>query len=877
MEPATVPWHALDAAEALGKLGSDAGGLDAAEAARRLARFGPNRLEHRPPRSALRILAAQFESLVVALLVAAALVAFLLGDRVEAGAIAVVLAINTLIGFTVELRARRAMDALLRFEVPIAKVLRGGDVVEVDGSDLVPGDVVSLEEGDYVPADARLIDAAELRVNEAPLTGESMPVHKRHAPPPAEDAPLADRTSMVYAGTSVYVGRAVAVVVATAADTEIGRIGTLVAEVEEPKTPLEVRLDELGRRLVGLAVGVAAVVAGLGVIQGAELGRMVEVGIALAIAAVPEGLPAVATIALAVGLRRMARRNALVRRLAAVEALGATTVVCTDKTGTLTAGQMTAVVVVRGGEVIDVSGTGYDAVGGFSAKGGSLDPRSVAWLTRLLDAAALTSRAHFTEEGALVGDPTDAALDVLARKGGVDAEALLERLPLERDVPFSSERLASASVHRVRGGELVTFVKGGPAKVLDMCAIDPEARRQAVEDNERLAARGLRVIALASGTGDAPGGLEFLGLVGIIDAPAEGVPETIAALRGAGIRTVMITGDQRATAEAVARELGVMSHGERSIDGRELHALGDTELARATEPIAVFSRVSPADKLRIVQSLQARGEIVAMLGDGVNDAAALKRAEIGVAMGGRGTDVAKETAAIVLQDDRFPTVAAAVEEGRVIFENIRKFVFYLFSCNVAEVLVLLVAGLAGLPLPLLPLQILWLNLVTDTFPALALALEPAEPDVMKRPPREPQAAIVSGRFVRAMLWCAALISASTIAAYVWGLRGQEPERAVTIAFMTLALAQLFHLGNARSRGPVLGWRRATANAWALGAVPLVILLQLVAVYWPPLAALLRTVPLEGREWLVIVALSAVPAVVGQLTQVAQRRRRSATT
>ena len=879
--PEPTPWHSLPVDAVLERLDSSPSGLDPAEAGRRLERFGTNRLTRAEPVSAISILASQFKSLVVLLLVGAALVALLLGDVLEAVSIGAVLAINTLIGFGVELRARRAMDALLRYEVPEAKVVRAGRVERIASDRLVPGDVIALEEGDRVPADARLVETVELRANEAPLTGESLPVHKRAEPAP-DDALLAERASMVYTGTGVVVGRATAVVVATGAETEMGRIGALVAGVEEGKTPLEVRLDQLGHRLVWLTLGVAGVVTGLGVAQGSPLGRMVETGIALAIAAVPEGLPAVATIALAVGLRRMARRNAIVRRLSAVETLGATTVVCTDKTGTLTAGQMTAIVVVGGTDRVDVTGAGYAVEGSFMGPSGAVDPSSEPWLGRALTAAALTSRARVDPSaGEVMGDPTDAALTVLALKGGADASELLEDLPLALDVPFTSERRSSASVHR-KGTEHVTFVKGAPATVLERCSrwvtrdgdrdLDGRTRERLAEANQDLAAQGLRVIALASSESDRADDLTFLALVGILDPPAEGVRETIGTLRAAGIRTVMITGDQRATAETVARELGALDEGHRSIDGRELSRLNDTELAQEERAIGVFSRVSPEQKLRIVTALQARGEIVAMLGDGVNDAAALKKADIGVAMGVRGSDVAKETADIVLQDDRFLTIGAAVEEGRVIYENIRKFVFYLFSCNLAEVLVLLVASLAGLPLPLLPLQILWLNLVTDTFPALALALEPAEPGVMRRPPRDPEQSILSPRFIRAMLWYAALITLATLAAYVWGLEAGRADRAVTIAFVTLALSQLFHLGNARSRGPVLAWRRMTANRWALGAVPLVIALQVAAVHWAPLAALLRTVPLTAADWLVVCALSAVPAVVGQLGDLVQERR-----
>jgi Ca2+-transporting ATPase len=882
-EPRQPPWHSLAVEDVLDRLESSPDGLDADEARRRLERYGPNRLRRAESVSALSILASQFKSLVVLLLVAAALVTLVLGDTLESVAIGAVLAINTLIGFVVELRARRAMDALLRYEVATAKVVRGGEVEQIPADRLVPGDVIGLEEGDRVPADARLIEAFELRANEAPLTGESLPVHKS---PPAvlePDALLAERASMLYAGTVVFIGRAKAVVIGTGAETELGRIGALVAQVEEGKTPLEVRLDALGQRLVWLTLGVAGIVTALGVVQGSPIGRMIETGIALAIAAVPEGLPAVATIALAVGLRRMARRNAIVRRLSAVEALGATTVVCTDKTGTLTAGQMTATVVSAPGRRLDVTGAGYAPEGELLGASGAESAATSPWLERVLVTAALTSRARLTVGEGIVGDPTDAALTVLALKGGVAAEELLEALPLERDVPFSSQRRASASIHR-RGGELAVFVKGAPTTILERCTrwtdgdvehdLDDATRVEITQKNEALAAKGLRVIALASGSSGEIEDLVFLALVGIVDPPAEGVRETIDILRTAGIRTVMITGDQRATAETIAGELGALATGQRTVDGRELSRLGDEEMVREGGAIGVFSRVSPKQKLRIVGALQASGEIVAMLGDGVNDAAALKKADIGVAMGGRGTDVAKQAADIVLQDDRFLTIGAAVEEGRVIYENIRKFVFYLFSCNLAEVLVLLVAGLAALPLPLLPLQILWLNLVTDTFPALALALEPAEPDVMRRPPRDPGEAILSPRFVRAMAWYAGLITVATLVAYLWSLQSGHPERAVTVAFMTLALGQLFHLGNARSRTAVLTWRRITANPWALAAVPLVIALQLAAVYWEPLAAVLRTVPLSPGDWVVVMGLSAVPALVGQVSELVQGRRAS---
>ncbi|MEJ2541268.1 MAG: cation-transporting P-type ATPase [Gemmatimonadota bacterium] len=623
----------------------------------------------------------------------------------------------------------------------------------------------------------------------------------------------------------------------------------------------------------GRPLAIAGLAVAAGGLRGVPWGRMVETGIALAVAAVPEGLPAVATIALAIGLRRMARRNALVRKLNAVEALGSTTVVCTDKTGTLTAGEMTVVRVVTPTGELEVSGRGDREGGDFTQGGAVVDPEDLPGLEGLLRAAALTPRARLDADGPQ-GDPTDAALLVLARKGGVDPETLAP--PLLGEIPFSSDSRLSVSFHREAHGALA-YLKGAPEAILARSgfivgedgpeSLSSEAREELLARNRELAGKGLRVIALARGPGEetdaVPDDLTFLGLVGMIDGPAPGVADTIRRLQDAGIRTVVLTGDQSATAQAVALSLGLPAASDQVLGSRQLSALADEDLAGTVTRVNVFSRVSPEEKLRIVDALRDSGEIVAMLGDGVNDAAALKRADVGVAMGIRGSDVAKETADVVLEDDRFATVAVAVEEGRVIFDNIRKFVFYLFGCNVAEILVVTGATVAGLPLPLLPLQILWLNLVTDTFPALALAVEPAEPDVMTRPPRDPDAGILSRRFVASLTLFAVLITGATLGAYLWGLETGSVERAVTLAFMTLALAQLFHLGNARSRSRVVRPSRAFANRWALGAVALVLALQLLAVYWAPLAGLLGTVPLGMTEWGVVLGLASVPALVGQ--------------
>jgi Ca2+-transporting ATPase len=678
---------------------------------------------------------------------------------------------------------------------------------------------------------------------------------------------------MVYKGTTVAAGAARAAVTATGPSTELGRIGSLVASVPETQTPLERRLDSLGRRLVWLALGVAALVASLEALRGAPLGLVVQTGIALAVAAVPEALPAVATIALAVGMWRMARRHVLVRRLPVVETLGSTTVVCSDKTRTLTSGVMTVVTVWACGRRADTrDGGGFD--------------RDPVFL-RPLETAALASRPspdRHDDDTGFAGDPVDAAVLAAAARAGVDRAGLLRRLPQRGLVPFSSHRKLMASFREHEGCTLA-FVKGAPQQVLDLCArvrtidgdraIGDGERAELQSVNDTLAGQGLRVLACASGrvAGTAEESLRnltFEGLLGLADPPAPGVRETIARLRAAGLRTVMITGDQRRTAEAIGYELGLLEHAAEVVDGAELDRLDDRALETRIRGAAAFSRVTPEHKLAIVTALQAQGHIVAMLGDGVNDAAALKKADVGVAMGLRGTDVAKEAAAIVLRDDRFESVAAAVEEGRVIFDNIRKFVFYLFSCNVAEILVLLVAGLAALPAPLLPLQLLWLNLVTDTFPALALGMEPGDPDVMRRSPRDPDEALLSRAFLASVLSYAALITAATLAVFVWGLR-VSPAHAPTMAFTTLAIAQIAHLGNARSPEAVLLPARAIANLYAVAGAAVAMLLQIAAVSTAPLARVLHTTPMGPSEWLPVLVAGAVPAVLGQLYKLRWKR------
>ena len=802
-----LDWHASSIAAVLRALETDANGLSGGEAARRLQKFGPNRLRPPTPVSALKVLSDQFKSIVVYLLVAAVVVSALLGDWAEAAAVAVVLLINTVLGFTMELRARRTMDALLKMNVVRASVLRDGHLITVDAAVLVKGDIVELTAGHHVPADSRLIHATDFRTDEAALTGESELISKAAAVESPADTALADRINMIYKGTTVASGVARAVVVATGVETELGRIGGLVAEIEEDRTPLERRLDELGRRLVWLALAIALVVAALSALQGSPWSLVFQMGIALAVAAVPEALPAVATIALAVGLKRMARRHALVRRLPAVEALGSTTVICTDKTRTLTSGNMT---VVR----LRISGHDFDLKSGHS-----VDSSSTSRVRGVLETGARASRAQADAVGEVPPsrDPVDAAFLAAAADAGIHV-AVPESDQTLPTIPFSSERQLMASFRR-DGDRLLADVKGAPRRVLELServltaegeqALDAQSRRGLMTANEDLARDGLRVLALAAGPvadtsepalrePDVPGPCR-------IDRSARVRSERHDrdGCEQPGLRTVMLTGDQRLTAETIGRELGVLRSGDQVVDGRELDGLSEAALADKVRHAAAFSRISPEHKLDVIRALQSAGEIVAMIGDGVNDAPALKKADVGVAMGIRGTDVAKEAAAIVLQDDRFETVAAAVEEGRVIYDNIRKFVFYLFSCNLAEVLLLLAAGVAGLPLPLLPLQILWLNIVTDTFPALALAMEPGDASVMQRKPQRPEDAILSRGFVSRIFFYGVLITASALGAFLWALQNSQAH-ATTIAFMTLALGQIFHFAVRRQSSRVPG-------------------------------------------------------------------------
>lgn len=899
---ASVNWHMLSVDEAVLRLGTDrVRGLDEEEAARRLVRFGPNRLSASRGRSAFVIFFVQFKSLIVRLLLAAAIIALVLHENVEAVAILVVIVLNALIGFLTEWKAERALEALHKQAAPLAHVIRNKLQRLIPARELVPGDVVVLSAGVRVPADGRIIEAARLHVEEASLTGESRAVNKEPNPVGDRDAALGDQTCMAFMGTTVTDGRGRLVVTETGMRTECGKIGIMIERAHHHVSPLEEKLDRLGRTLIGIVLALCLVIVVAGWLGGNKLLYMLEVGISLAIASAPEGLPAVATMTLAIGMQRMAKLRALVRRLPAVEALGSVTVICTDKTGTLTRNEMTVEAIAVDGRRVQVTGTGYSPNGEFVLSDGTLlDPRFDPCLGLALRIGALCNDARIDRSGdaeSVLGDPTEGALLIVAEKAGLVESSLHREYPRLDEIPFDAHAKRMITVHRSPEGNCVAFVKGSPGTLLDMsiahlredgvCPLTDADRTRHVEENRELASEALRVLGLAYREvpdhytrADLERDLIFVGLVGMADPLRPEAKDAIATCRAAGIRIVMITGDQPPTAAEVGRQLGldVDAHGRRLgvVHARELEKLDEAGLERVVSTTGVFARVSPKHKLKLVEALQRQGEIVAMTGDGVNDAPALKQADIGVSMGIKGTEVAKETSDMIITDDNFATIVSAVEQGRIIYANILKFIHYLFSCNFAEILTVFVAILVGWPLPLGVLQILWLNMITDIFPALALALEPSAPDMMRRPPRDPRERLLNLRFLWLIMWQGAMLAGLTLVAFGLGLRwhGTEPEgvrRASTMAFLTLALAQVVHVFNSRSQRRSIFTYRMFTNAWLWLAILVCVLLQVAAVYVPLLRRPLNSVPPTASEWVVIAACSFAPLAIVELAKVAARR------
>ncbi len=891
------PWHALAPADALQRLGVDpAVGLDAAEVARRQAAQGPNALPETPPPSAWRRLLRQFVSPLIAILGAAALLAIALGHAGDAAVIALVVLVNALIGAWQEGRADRSMAALRQLASLQVRVWRDGTEHSVAARELVTGDILLLAAGDAVGADARLIEAALLQAAEAALTGESVPVAKTVEPQP-EACGLADRHGMVHSGTHITAGRARAVVVAIGAATEVGQIADLTTRAVDARTPLELRLDRFGRGLVIAALVLFALVLALGLLRGLPLAEVLMVAISQMVSMVPEGLPVAITIALAVGMQRMAAKGAIVRRLSAVETLGSTTVICTDKTGTLTRNEMTATRLwLADGRHWDVDGSGYVPVG--ALRGDSVAAQGDPLLSDLLRAALLCNDADLLapDDGersgwTALGDPTEAALVVLARKIGpsigLGADTLRRDWPRQGELPFDADTQLMATRHRAPDGRWRVWLKGAPERLLRLCAgaVPPETVGAARSQAETMAGQALRVLAfgVVDLDGDAAtqelsfdalaGRVRLLGLVGQIDPPRDAVRAAVAECRAAGIRTVMVTGDHKLTGLAIARQLGIAGPDDRAIDGSELERLGEAELRAALPHVAVFARVQPAQKLRIVEAFQARGDVVAMTGDGVNDAPALARADVGVAMGRSGTEVAKGAARIVLVDDDFTTLVGAVEQGRLTWGNLRKVLLYLFATSLDEVVVLMAALLAGLPLPLQAVQILWVNIVTEATLTVNLVMDPPDGDEMRRPPTPANAALIDREMLARLLLMGLTSAGVTLAWFTWRTGLDLPlEQVRTEVFTLTVLAQWFNVLNCRSALRSALKVSLLTNPWLLGGLALSVVLQAGVLFWPPLAGLFHAVPLSGETLLAILAVASSVLWVEEIRKVVARAR-----
>jgi len=797
-----------------------------------------------------------------------------LGHAVEAIAITVIVLFAVVLGFVQEYRAERAIEALRKMAAPTANALRDGKEVALPARDLVPGDVFLLRAGDKVPADSRLFESVNLQVEEAPLTGESVPIEK-HAAPINGELTIGDRKNMVYAGTAATYGRGRAVVVATGMNTEFGKIARMIQTIEAGKTPMQENLNRLGHVLARAAFVIVALIVALGLFRGTPFIEMLIFGIALAVAVVPEALPAVVTISLALGVQRMVKRNALIRRLPAVETLGSTSVICSDKTGTLTKDEMTVRRIFVGGKLLEVSGAGYEPRGQFSFNESVMEPPDT--LKLLLQAATLASDADVVyndldKRWQIKGDPTEGALVVAAAKAGLKKSDLESQFPRVKEIPFTSETKRMTTLHDAPAG-VVAYAKGAPEMLLNSCALqltesgetllDAAGKEKFLEAARRMAMEALRVLAIAYKPGaaieDAEREMTFLGLVGMIDPPRPEAKAAIQTCEQAGIKTVMITGDHPLTAQAVARELGLLKTG-RVVTGAELEAMSDVEFEREAEKIDVYARVSPAHKLRVVSALQKKGHIVAMTGDGVNDAPALKKADIGVAMGITGTDVSKEAAAMTLTDDNFASIVAAVEEGRGIFGNCKKYLMYLLSANTSELLIMVGAALLGLPMPLTAVQLLYVNLATDGLPALALAVDPPERDIMRRKPRNPRTGVFTRPVVTLMIAGGVWSAVVNLCLFVWALKsGYSNEQAMTLTFVSLILIQFIMAYNYRSdRFSALN--KPFANKWLNMAVAWELMPLAAVLYLPALQEPFSTFSLAHADWAVVIlpALTVFP-------------------
>ncbi|WP_027363649.1 calcium-transporting P-type ATPase, PMR1-type [Desulfotruncus alcoholivorax] len=895
-------WPTLSAEETAVRLEVDSSkGLSDREARTRLERVGPNMLEKGPDIAMWQMFLNQFKDFMVLVLLAATAISGFLGEWSDAITISIIVLLNAVLGVMQEYRAERSMEALRELTAPEARVLRGGLEKKIPAAELVPGDIVILEAGDRVPADIRLTHTVDIEAVEATLTGESTPVRK-HTRTLERQAGPADTGNMAFMGTVLTRGRGQGIVVATGMATEMGQIAGMIREAENEPTPLQRRLAQLGKGLITFCLGVCALVVLVGIQRGEPVYQMFLVGVSLAVAAIPEGLPAIVTVALAIGVQRMIRRNAIIRRLPAVETLGCATFICSDKTGTLTQNEMTVRRVYVAGGWLEVTGEGYDPKGKFT---GRLQESSVADFNKMMQIAALCNNSVllrnnisigglFRKNGGknsvawqINGDPTEGALMVMAAKAGFWREKLEKQDLRLAEIPFDSERKRMTVICGDKNGKKEALVKGAPDVVLGLCThylkegrpvpLDNRERAIILAANSDMAENALRVLGLAyrelpagfnvkeAGPAEVERNLVFAGLAGMIDPPRPAAISAVHTCRRAGIKVAMITGDHQLTARSVAREMGIAGRDGRTLTGEEIEKLSDEELARLAENTHVYARVSPRHKLRIVKALKANGHVVAMTGDGVNDAPAVKEADIGISMGITGTDVTREASSMVLADDNFSSIVAAVEEGRGIYENIRKFIRYLLSCNVGEVLVMFLAVLGGLPLPLLPIQILWMNLVTDGLPAMALGVDPVDGNIMRRPPRDPGESIFAHGLGLRILGSGSFIAMLTLLVFWYAfMEGRNLDFSRTMAFNTLVFLQLFYVFACRSEHASIREIGLFTNPHLVGAVLISMLLQVSVTYLPFLNPIFHTVPLGLGHWVIILVFAVFPTLLGTL-------------
>jgi Ca2+-transporting ATPase len=877
-------WWQLNAQQISRELKVDlSAGLTSKDAQDRFLKFGPNQLKEKKQISPLALFLEQFNDFIIWVLVAAALVSGFLKEWVDAFAIIAIVILNAILGFIQEFRAEKSLAALKKLSAPNSRVIRDGQRGIISSHNLVPGDIVEVEAGDSISADSRVIwHTSNFSVQESSLTGESAPVAKTSYCLEEEDVPLADRANMLYMGTIVTSGKARAIVVGTGMLTELGKIAVMVQEIRHEDTPLQKKLEEFGKWIVYLCFILVTLVFILEWLRGGKLAEVFLTAVSLAVAAIPEGLPAVVTIALALGVQRMVRRNALIRKLPSVETLGCATVICSDKTGTLTKNEMTVQAVYAAGRLFKVSGIGYQPKGEILFNDNPLDVDKYTELKKALSCAVLCNDAEIShKDGAyyVAGDPTEGSLLVAAEKAGLKKTALEKDFPFVDEIPFDSER-KQMTIIRQHKGRYIAFVKGAPDVMLDKCDFieennDPRPisvtdKENIAKTNDELASRAMRVLAVGYRVLDTlpekldaaeiENNLTFAGLLAMIDPPRPEVKEAIEKCFAAGIKTVMITGDHKNTAVAIAKQLGFFKKDSLALTGEELGRLSDEELDKLVERIPVYARVSPEHKLRIVRAWRKRGEVVAMTGDGVNDAPAVKEADIGVAMGITGTDVTKEVSDMVVTDDNFASIVSAIEEGRGIYDNIKKFIHYLLSCNAGEILTMFVASLIGFPAPLVAIQILWVNLVTDGLPALALGVDTVAPDIMRRAPRKTSEPVITKKMALLILGQGSFIAFCSLAAFcfVYFLEKEGLARARTAAFVVLACAQLFHSFNCRSVSVSIFKIGFLTNKKLILAVLFSFALQMMVVYTPFFNTVFKTEPLGALDWFVAVAISSLP-------------------